>query len=434
MDATTIGVIGFAAMLALMFIGVPIGAAMGAVGFLGFASVNGWNSALNMLGLAPYSAVASYVLSVVPLFVLMGHLANEAGIGQELYSTANTWLGHRRGGLAMATVAACAGFAAISGSSVATAATMTTVALPEMRRMGYDPSLSTGSVAAGGTLGILIPPSVIFLIYGFMAEQSIGKLFLAGILPGILLTFMFIVTIAIVTWHNPALCPIGKERAPLSERILALRDVWAVALLFLLVIGGMYGGVFTATEAAGMGAFGTLLVALLRRRLTWPALLRALTNTVETTAVITLILIGAVVLGYFLAVTQLPMKLATALATSGLSPTGIMLLIIAAYLVMGAFMDELAMILLTVPILLPVTQAIGYDPIWFGVIIVVVCQAGMIAPPVGINVFVISSMVKDVPMQQIYRGIMPFLVAIVVLLGVLMIWPEIALYLPRTMK
>lgn len=434
MDATTIGVIGFAAMLALMFIGVPIGVAMGAVGFLGFSWVNGWNSGLNMLGLAPYSGVANYVLSVVPLFVLMGHLANEAGIGQELYATANTWMGHRRGGLAMATVAACAGFAAISGSSVATAATMTTVALPEMRKLGYDVKLATGSIAAGGTLGILIPPSVMFLIYGFMAEQSIGKLFLAGIVPGILLTLMFVATIAIVTWFKPALGPPGRKRAPLRDRMIALRDVWAVALLFLLVIGGMYGGIFTATEAAGMGAFGTLLLALARRRLTWLALQRALVNTVETTAVITVILIGAVVLGYFLAVTQLPMKLATALATSGLSPTAIMLMIIAAYLVMGAFMDELAMILLTVPILLPVTQAMGYDPIWFGVVIVVVCQAGMIAPPVGINVFVISSMVKDVPMQQIYRGILPFLIPMVVLLGLLMFAPDIALYLPRTMK
>jgi tripartite ATP-independent transporter DctM subunit len=433
MDTTTVGMIGFGAMLALMFLGVPIGLAMGAVGFLGFAYVSGWNAALNMLSLAPYSSVANYVLTVVPLFVLMGHLANETGVGRELYATAQIWLRHRRGGLAMATVAACAGFAAISGSSVATAATMTTVALPQMRKLGYDPKLATGSVAAGGTLGILIPPSVIFLIYGFLTEQSIGKLFLAGIFPGLLLTVLFIITIAIVTWHNPKLAPQTQERATLAERIVALRDVWAVAALFALVIGGMYGGVFTATEAAGIGAFGTLALALMRRRLTWPALVRALASTVETVAIVTVILIGAVVLGYFLAITQLPMKLAQLLADSGLSSTGIMLMIIAAYLIMGAFMDELAMILLTVPILFPVVQTIGYDPIWFGVIIVIVCQAGMIAPPVGLNVFVISGMVKDVPMQDIYRGIMPFLAAMVVLLGILMVWPEIALYLPRTM-
>jgi tripartite ATP-independent transporter DctM subunit len=387
-----------------------------------------------MLSLAPYSAVATYVLTVVPLFVLMGHIANETGIGRELYGAAQIWLRHRRGGLAMATVAACAGFAAISGSSVATAATMTTVALPQMRKMGYDPKLATGSVAAGGTLGILIPPSVIFLIYGFLTEQSIGKLFLAGILPGLLLTAMFIFTVAIVTWRNPALAPLAQGRAPIADRLRALREVWAVAALFTLVIGGMYGGVFTATEAAAIGAFGTLVVALLRRRLTWAALLRALTSTVETVAIVTVILIGAVVLGYFLAVTQLPTKLAQLLADSGLSPTSIMLMIIVAYLIMGAFMDELAMILLTVPILFPVVQAIGYDPIWFGVIIVIVCQAGMIAPPVGLNVFVISGMVKDVPMADIYRGIMPFLAAMVVLLGMLMVFPEIALYLPRTMK
>jgi C4-dicarboxylate transporter, DctM subunit len=434
MDTTTIGVIGFAAMLGLMFLGVPIGVAMGAVGFFGYAWVMGWSSALNMLSLAPYSAVATYVLSVVPLFVLMGHLANETGIGRELYATAQIWLRHRRGGLAMATVAACAGFAAISGSSVATAATMTTVALPQMRKLGYDPKLATGSVAAGGTLGILIPPSVIFLIYGFLTETSIGKLFLAGVLPGILLTVMFIFTIALVTWRDPALAPTTQPRASLQERMRALVDVWGVAALFTLVIGGMYGGVFTATEAAGIGAFGTLLLALIRRRLTWGSLLRSLTNTVETVAIITVILIGAVVLGYFLAVTQLPMKLAQALADSGLSATTIMLMIIVAYLIMGAFMDELAMILLTVPILFPVAVALGYDPVWFGVIIVIVCQAGMIAPPVGLNVFVISGMVKDVPMQDIYRGILPFLAAMVVLLGILMVAPEIALYLPRTMK
>jgi tripartite ATP-independent transporter DctM subunit len=434
MDTTAIGVLGFAAMLALMFLGMPIGVAMGAVGFFGYAWVMGWNSALNMLSLAPYSAVATYVLTVVPLFVLMGHIANETGIGRELYAAAQTWLRHRRGGLAMATVAACAGFAAISGSSVATAATMTTVALPQMRKLGYDPKLATGSVAAGGTLGILIPPSVIFLIYGFLTEQSIGRLFLAGIVPGILLTLLFIATIAIVAWRDPGLAPQTQVRASLAERVLALREVWAVAALFALVIGGMYGGAFTATEAAGVGAFGTLLVALMRGRLSWAGLWRALASTVETVAIITVILIGAVVLGYFLAVTQLPMKLAQALADSGLSATSIMLMIIAAYLVMGAFMDELAMILLTVPILFPVVQAIGYDPIWFGVIIVIVCQAGMIAPPVGLNVFVISGMVKDVPMADIYRGILPFLAAMVVLLAILMALPDLALYLPRTMR
>jgi C4-dicarboxylate transporter DctM subunit len=434
MDTTTIGAIGFAAMLVLMFLGVPIGLAMGLVGFLGFAWVSGWNAAVNMLSLAPYSALASYVITVVPLFVLMGHIAHETGIGRELYATAQTWLKHRRGGLAMATVAACAGFAAISGSSVATAATMTTVAMPQMRNMGYDARLATGSVAAGGTLGILIPPSVIFLIYGFLTEQSIGKLFLAGILPGILLTVLFILTIAIVTWRNPALAPLTEARASPLDRARALKDVWAVAALFVLVIGGMYAGVFTATEAAAMGAAGTLLLALLRRRLTWAALGRALARTVETSAVLGVILIGAIVLGYFLAITQLPMRLAETLAASGLSPTMIMLMIIGAYLIMGAFMDELAMILLTVPILFPVVQTIGYDPIWFGVIIVIVCQAGLIAPPVGLNVFVISSMVKDVPMAEVYRGILPFLAAMVVLLGILMVVPELALYLPRTMK
>jgi C4-dicarboxylate transporter, DctM subunit len=434
MDATAIGIIGFAAMLVLMFLGVPIGVAMGAVGFLGFAWVAGWDAAINMLSLAPYSAVAQYVLTVVPLFVLMGQIANETGIGSELYGTAQTWLRHRRGGLAKATVVACAGFSAISGSSIATAATMTTVAMPEMRRLGYDPKLATGSLAAGGTLGILIPPSIMFLIYGFITETSIGKLLLAGIVPGIILTWMFMMTISLVTWLKPELSPRVEERARWSVRVRALRDVWAVTLLFVLVIGGMYGGIFTETEAAGIGAFGTLLVALMRARLTWAKLVRSLTSTVETVAALSVILVGAVILGYFLAVTQLPMKLAQMLVDSGLSPAMIMLMIIAAYLVMGAFMDELAMILLTVPILFPVVQTIGYDPIWFGVIIVIVCQAGMIAPPVGLNVFVISGMVKDVPMADIYRGILPFLAAMLIMLGILMLVPDLALFLPRTMR
>lgn len=428
----TEGLLGFAAMFVLMLMRVPIAISMGLVGLVGMGLLRSWPAAMSSAA-GEFIDVGSYTLSVVPLFVLMGHLANASGIGRELYNAAHATLGHRRGGLAMATVAACGGFAAISGSSVATAATMTSVALPEMRRLGYDPKLATGSVAAGGTLGILIPPSVMFLIYGFIAEQSIGKLFLAGIVPGIVLTLLFIATIAIVTWRNPALGPAGAPM-PWAERWRALGSVWSVALLFALVIGGMYVGVFTATEAAGVGAFGTLLLGLARRRLTWALFRKALLATVETTASITAILIGAVVLGYFLAVTQLPMKLAQSLAEAQLSPTVIMLLIIGVYLVMGAFMDELAMVLLTVPILLPLTQQLGFDPIWFGVIIVIVCQAGMIAPPVGLNVFVISGMVRDVPMKDIYRGILPFLAAMVVMLLLLMLMPDLALYLPRTMK
>lgn len=433
MTPTAIGALGLVAMLALIFWGTPIGVAMGLVGFAGFALMSGLDPALAVLGIAPFSSVSSYTLTVIPLFILMGQFAALSGLSRELYETANRWLGHRRGGLAMANVVACGGFAAICGSSLATSATMAVVALPEMRRHGYDAKLATGSIAAGGTLGILIPPSVIFLLYGFLTEQSIGKLFLAGVVPGLLLVLLYLLAIALVTWRNPALGP-ATARVPFRERVVALRQVWPVLGLFLLVIGGMYVGVFTATEAAAVGAAGAFLLAAARRTVTWWTLGRALVETVQTTAMIFGIVIGAIILGFFLAITQLPMTIASAIGALPLPGVAIMALIILLYLVMGAFMDELAMVLLTVPIFFPVVQTLGFDPIWFGVIIVVVCEAGMIAPPVGINVFVLAGIAKDVPLKDIYRGILPFLCADVVLLIVLMAFPDLALVLPRSMK
>jgi tripartite ATP-independent transporter DctM subunit len=406
---------------------------MGVVGFVGFALMSGLDPALSLVGLSPYSAVASYTLTVLPLFVLMGQFAAMSGISRDLYATANRWLGHRRGGLAMANVVACGGFAAVSGSSIATSATMAVVALPEMRRHGYASRLATGSIAAGGTLGILIPPSVMFLIYGFLTDQSVGKLFLAGVVPGIMLVALYALAIGIVTWRDPALGP-AVARVPVRERVVALYRVWPVLALFALVMGGMYVGAFTATEAAAVGAAGAFALALGRRSVTWSQLGRALVETVHTSASLFAILIGAVLLGYFLAVTQLPTTLAALIGGLPLPPLAIMGLIILLYLVLGAFMDELAMVLLTVPIFFPVSQALGFDPIWFGVIIVVVCEAGMIAPPVGINVFVLAGIAKDVPMREIYRGILPFLWADVVLLVLLMLFPDLALFLPRSMK
>lgn len=433
MTPTVSGVLGIAVMLLLIFWGTPIGVAMGVVGFVGFALMSGLDPALSLVGLSPYSAVASYTLTVLPLFVLMGQFAAMSGISRDLYATANRWLGHRRGGLAMANVVACGGFAAVSGSSIATSATMAVVALPEMRRHGYASRLATGSIAAGGTLGILIPPSVMFLIYGFLTDQSVGKLFLAGVVPGIMLVALYALAIGIVTWRDPALGP-AVARVPVRERVVALYRVWPVLALFALVMGGMYVGAFTATEAAAVGAAGAFALALGRRSVTWSQLGRALVETVHTSASLFAILIGAVLLGYFLAVTQLPTTLAALIGGLPLPPLAIMGLIILLYLVLGAFMDELAMVLLTVPIFFPVSQALGFDPIWFGVIIVVVCEAGMIAPPVGINVFVLAGIAKDVPMREIYRGILPFLWADVVLLVLLMLFPDLALFLPRSMK
>jgi C4-dicarboxylate transporter, DctM subunit len=427
------GTLGIAVMLLLVFAGTPVGVAMGVVGFVGFAAIAGLDPALAMLGLAPYSSVASYTLTVIPLFILMGQFAAISGLSRELYETANRWFGHRPGGLAMATVVACGGFAAVCGSSLATSATMAVIALPEMQRNGYDPRLSTGSIAAGGTLGILIPPSVMFLIYGFLTEQSIGKLFLAGVIPGVILVGLYIVAIAIVTGRNPALGP-AVARVPLRERILELRRVWPVLGLFVLVMGGMYVGVFTATEAAAVGAGGAFLLALARRAVTWRMLGQALVETVHSSAVIFGILVGAIILGYFLAITQLPNAVASAIGALPLPAWAVMALIILGYVIMGGFMDELAMVLLTVPIFFPVAQTLGFDPIWFGVIIVVVCEAGMIAPPVAINVFIVSGFAKGVPMRTIYLGVLPFLWADLVLLGLLMLFPDLALILPRSMK
>jgi C4-dicarboxylate transporter DctM subunit len=433
MSPTLLGALGIAVMLSLMTLRVPIGVSMGVVGFFGFAYLNGWDAALAMLGLVPYGTAATFTFTVLPLFVLMGHFATMAGLSEELYATANQWFGHFRGGLAMATVVACGGFAAICGSSLATAATMGAIALPEMRRVGYNPKLATGCVAAGGTLGILIPPSVMFLIYGFLTEQSIGKLFLAGIAPGIVLVGLFVLTIAVVTWINPSLGP-PVVRTPLNARLSALRRVWAVVALFLLVIGGMYLGVFTATEAAAVGAFGAFLFAVARRKVTWLSLRAALVATASTTAMILAILVGAIILGYFMAITKVPMALAAFFSGLPVSATLVMICIIVTYVILGGLMDSLAMVLLTVPIFFPVIQALGYDPIWFGVMLVILVEVGLITPPIGMNVFLIAGMSKDVSIQGVFLGTSPFLVAMAVLLVLLMLFPDLALFIPRTMK
>ena len=433
MSPNFVGALGIAAMLLLMALRVPIGVSMGVVGFFGFAYMSGWDAAVTLLGLVPYGTVSNFTFTVLPLFVLMGHFATLAGLSQELYDTANRWLGHFRGGLAMATIVACGGFAAICGSSLATAATMGAIALPEMRKVGYNAKLATGCVAAGGTLGILIPPSVMFLIYGFLTEQSIGKLFLAGIAPGIVLVGLLVVTVAVVTWFDPSLGP-PAVRTSYLERLLALRRVWGVIALFLLVIGGMYLGVFTATEAAAVGAFGSFLFAAARGKVTWRSLGEALAATTTTTAMIFAILIGAIILGYFMAVTKVPMALAAFFSSLPVSPTVVMIFIIITYVILGGLMDSLAMVLLTVPIFFPVVQALGYDPIWFGVILVILVEVGLITPPIGMNVFVIAGMSKDVSIQGVFLGTSPFLVAMGLLLVLLMLFPDLALFIPRTMK
>jgi len=432
MSPTAIGLIGIAVLLALMFLRMPIGIAMALVGAIGIAALNSTGAALHVLGSYPFSYAAVQVLSVIPLFVLMGNFAVVSGMSSDLFAAAYAWMGHRRGGLASATVLACAGFAALSGSSVASAITMGRVTLPEMRRYNYDPRLATGVVAAGGTLGILIPPSTVLVIYGILTEQSIGKLFLAGFLPGLLLSALFIVTVVIVCTVRPDFGPPGP-RAPMRERWIALRRAGAFFVVLVATIGGMYAGVFTVTEASAVGAGLTLAHAVWRRRLTLAALSDALLQTVRTTAMVFLILIGAHIFSPFLAMSRIPVELANALTALALPTLAVLTAILIVYIILGMFLEGFAILVLTVPIVFPIMLAMGYDPIWFGIFMVIVLEMGLISPPVGINVFVVKGIAEDVPMYQIFAGILPFWAAMIVCVALLIAFPQIALILPNTM-
>ena len=433
MNVIVVAALAFLLLMVLIVLRTPIAVAMIVSGLAGTTAISGWSTALATLKQGPFERATSYTLVVIPLFVLMGYLASQSGLSASLFRAANVWLGHLRGGLAMATVVGCAGFGAICGSSLATSATMAAVALPEMKRYRYADTLATGSVAAGGTLGIMIPPSIIFVLYGIMTEQSIGKLLLAGVVPGIVETVLFCVAIAIETALLPALGAPGPK-ATFRERLVALRGVWEVLVLFVIVIGGLYAGLATPAESAAFGVVGALVFGIAKRTLTWRGLLNALDQTVRTTSMIFLIIIGADLFGYFMALSQLPLAMATWLIHLNVGALGVLWIILALYLILGCVMDELAIILLTVPIFFPVVMQLGFDPIWFGVIIVVTVQIGLVSPPVGLNVFVIAGMARDVPSPRIFRGIMPFLAAMVVLLVLLTAWPDLALILPRNMR
>jgi len=433
MTPLTIGFIGIGVLFILLFSGMPIGLVMGLVGFAGFAYLRGFDVALGVLQTVPYTTFHDYNLTVVPLFVLMGSFAFYAGLSKDLYDTVHSWLGHFRGGLAMATVGACASFAAISGSSLATAATMGTVALPEMKRYNYSPALATGAIAAGGTIGILIPPSVGFIVYGIITEQSIGKLFLAGFIPGILEAVFYMVTIWIICKRNPLLGPPGPSTSFINK-IKAFKNTWVVLLLFVIVIGGIYFGVFSPTEAAGIGAFGAFIFAIARRKLGWQAFKGSFVETGRTTAMIFVILLGAMILGYFLAVSRLPFELASIIGGLPINRYIILVIVLFFYICLGCVMDSLAMILITVPIFFPLILALGFDPIWFGVIVVRVSEIGLITPPVGLNVYIIKGVAKDVSMGTIFRGIFPFLIADICHVALLVAVPQLALFLPGMMK
>lgn len=432
MDNDVVAVTGFGVLFLLMALRVPVGIAMGLVGLGGFAAVSGITPALNLMAMSPIRTVTDHSLALIPMFILMGSFATATGLSRELFQATNAWFGRQRGGLAMGTITACGGFAAICGSSVATAATMTKIALPEMRKAGYSDALATGVIAAGGTLGILIPPSIVLAIYGFITDQDVAKLFIAGVIPGILAISLHLVAIKIISILKPGSVPEGKS-STWEEKTRSLRNIWAVVLLFVAIIGGIYSGIVTPTEAAAMGAFFTFLIGLVRRRLDLKTTGLCLIDALRTSVTIFTILIGALLFGYFLTITQTPQQVTEYLIGLPFGPYGILLVILLFYFVLGCVLDAMAMIILTVPILFPVVTALGFDPIWFGIIVVMTVELGLITPPVGLNVFVINSVARDVSLVTIFKGVMPFVLADIVRLAILIAIPALVLFLPERM-
>ena len=431
MSSELIGGIGVVILVILVFMKIWIGAAMALVGVIGYGIIVGFDYALIFAGQLPYSTIAFYPMTAIPLFVLMGAVISNTGVSQDLYNTAHKWIGRLRGGLAMATVGACAGFSAVCGSSTATAATMGKVALPEMKRLDYDDKLATGSVAAGGTMGILIPPSMGFILYGILVDQSIGRLFMAGIFPGITEAAFYVGAIWIVTRFNPKLGPRGPKFS-LKEKIFSLKNTWAMLALFILVMGGIYMGVFTPTEAGALGAFLAIVISLVGRKLTWTNFRGSVVETAQITAMIVLMIVGAFMLMRFLAVSRLPTLLSDFVVGLPVADIWILVAIIIMYIILGCFLDIYASIILTLPIIFPVILALDFNPIWFGVIMVRVMEIGLITPPMGMNVFILSS-VTDVPVGTIFRGVIPFLIADFLHVALLVAVPAVSLFLPSTM-
>lgn len=432
MSSEMIGILGILGMFFFLAFRMYIGIAMALAGFLGLCVLSGFPAASSILGIVPHAEGASYTLSVIPLFVLMGQFAFISGISTDIYETVYAWMGQFRGGLAMATICACAGFAAVCGSSLATGATMGMVAIPEMQKYKYDPRLATGCVAAGGTLGILIPPSIGFVIYGILTTESIGKLFMAGLIPGFILASLFILAIFLQCRLNPEMGPCGDACLWL-DKFKSLRKTWGMLLLFLIVMGGIYLGIFTPTEAAGIGAFGAFLVALFKRKLNREKLVYCLMETGKTTAMIFLIIIGANIFSTFLGLAKIPMGLAEFISGLELPRMVILTGIVVVYVLLGCVMDCYAIMILTVPIILPIIEALHFDPIWFGVLMVIVLEVGLITPPVGLNVFVLKNAAPDVDLTTIWRGIWPFLIAAGITIILLALYPQVALFIPEHM-
>jgi tripartite ATP-independent transporter DctM subunit len=436
MNPTLIGIIGIVVMIVVFLSRMPVAYVMIMIGFLGFSVMISDQAGLALLSRNIYEVFSSYGLTTIPLFILMGQLAFNSGISRRIYATAYRFLGSTRGGLAMATVTACTAFGAVCGSSPATAATMATVGLPEMKRYNYADELAAGSVASGGGLGMIMPPSVVLIVYGVLTEQSIGKLFVAGIIPAILVTILFIISIYIQCLIAPSQGPSG-ERFTWKQKLRSLTHLGETLAVFVLVMGGLFIGLFTPTEAAAVGAFGVFAVSLINRQLTWQGFVKSLYETLRTSCMVMLLIAGATIFGRFLAVTRIPFNIAAWIGGFDLPPFVIMAMIILVYFVGGCFMDALAFVMLTIPIFFPIVTSMGYDPIWFGIIIVMVTEMGVITPPVGINVYVVygvaESVVGGIPLESIFKGILPFLLAVIIGLIIMIIFPQIILVLPNLM-
>ena len=429
MSPVVVGIVGIGFLIVLFLIRLPVAFAMGLVGVVGFAYLAGPGPALSILSQDIFEQFSSYPLTVIPMFILMGTFAFASGISRRLYETAYTWVGQFRGGLTMATVFACAGFGAICGSSTATAATMGQIALPEMKKYKYDDTLATGTVAAAGTLGILIPPSTVLIVYGILTEESIGKLFIAGIFPGIVLSIFFAATVALLCWRNPDIGPPGVPTSWM-EKLRATTGIIPALILFLLAIGGLFLGWFSPTQAGAIGAGGALLIGLGRRLLSWRTFVEAGMEGLRTSCMVLFIITGAVIFGHFMAVSTIPFVLAEWLGGLPIHPMAIMVVIVFIYFIGGFFMDAMGLIVVTIPIFFPIVEKLGFDPVWFGVIIVLVTEMGVVTPPVGVNVFVIKGIAPDVPLEHIFKGIFPFLAALIIVTVILIIFPQIATFLP----
>jgi len=433
MSPVLVGVLGCLLLLLLLFWGMPIAFVMMLVGFLGISYLSSIETALPMLADNLYGGVAHYPYTIIPLFVLMGTFATSAGITTELYNTFEKWLRRLPGGLGIATISACAGFAAVSGSSVAAAAAMGQVALPQMRRFGYDPKLATGVVAAGGTLSFLIPPSLGFVIFGMLTEQSIGKLLIAGVVPGFVLSLSYAMIVYIRVKLNPKLAPIVPGKVPLKEKFLALKGIWETLLVFLIVMGGIYGGFINPTEAGAVGAFCLFVIVLLKGRLTKKAMIDGLFDTIRISCMVIFLVAGANMFSYFLALSTIPSKVSLWIAGLGVSKYLVLTIILAIYLVLGAFLDAVSMMVLTLPVVFPIILSLNFDPVWFGVIAVLMMEAGLITPPVGLNVYTLAGIARDVPMGEIFKGTLPFLFAIFITVLAITLLPDLATYLPKMM-